>query len=92
MQPDEIEDLNDPNLKFVSITEGQLARAQAQIGSCEVCDPEAEIPFDWILKDVASEDGYVDYILPELAQCPRCRSAVNEKTLVDPSNRDDHND
>lgn len=83
MQPDEIEDLNDPDLKFVSITEGQLARAQAQIGSCEVCDPAAEIPFDWLLGDLANEQGYVDYIIPQLARCPRCRSEVHEKTLVE---------
>ena len=83
MQPDEIEDLNDPDLKFVSITEAQLARAQAQIGSCEVCDPDAEIPFDWLLGDLANEQGYVDYIIPQLARCPRCRSEVHEKTLVE---------
>jgi hypothetical protein len=82
--PEEIEDFNDPDLRFVSITEGQRARAQAQIGSCEACDPEAETPFDWLLIDVASEDGYVDYILAEPARCPRCRSEVHEKTLVEP--------
>ena len=86
MQPrEEIEDFNDPDLRFVSITEGQLARAQAQIDSCEACDPDAEIPFDWLLKDVATEHGYVDYILPEPARCPRCRAPIHEKTLVDPS-------
>ena len=86
MQPrEEIEDFNDPDLRFVSITEGQLARAQAQIDSCEACDPEAEIPFDWVLKDVATERGYVDYILPEPARCPRCRAQVHEKTLIERS-------
>ena len=84
LSPDEIEDLNDPELRFVSVTKDQLVRAQAQIGSCEACDPRTEIPFDWLLRDVASEKGYVDYIIPEPARCPRCRSDVHEKTLVEP--------
>jgi hypothetical protein len=84
LSPEEIEDLNDPELRFVSITKDQLVRAQAQIGSCEACDPDAEIPFDWLLRDVAIEQGYVDYIIPEAVPCPRCRSEVHEKTLVEP--------
>jgi hypothetical protein len=82
--PDEIEDFNDPDLRFVSITEDQLALAQTLIGSCEACDPEAEIPFDSLLRDVASEQGYVDYVIPGPVHCPRCRSEVHEKTLVRP--------
>jgi hypothetical protein len=82
--PGEIDDFNDPDLRFVSVTDGQLARAQAQIGSCEACDPEAEIPFDWLLRDEVSERGYVDYIIPEPARCPRCKSQIHEKTLVEP--------
>jgi hypothetical protein len=50
--PDEIEDFNDPDLRFVSIAEDQLALAQTLIGSCKACDPEAEIPFDSLLRDV----------------------------------------
>jgi hypothetical protein len=82
--PDEIDDFNDPDLRFVSITEDQLARAQTQFGSCEACDPDSEIPFDWLLRDVASEQGYVDYIIPGPVRCPRCHSEVHEKTLVHP--------
>jgi hypothetical protein len=84
LSPDEIEDFNDPRLRFVSITKDQLVRAQAQIGSCEACDPDAQIPFDWLLRDVASERDYVDYIIPEPTHCPRCGSDVHEKTLVEP--------
>jgi len=82
--PGEIEDFNDPELRFVSITAGQLTLAQRQIASCEACDPDAEIPFDWLLRDVASERGYVDYIIPAPAHCPRCHAEVHEKTLVHP--------
>ena len=32
---------------------------------------------------LANEQGYVDYIIPQLARCPRCRSEVHEKTLVE---------
>ena len=85
LSPEDIEDLNDPDLRYVAITKDQLVRAQSQIGSCEACDPGADIPFDWLLCGVASERGYVDYIIPEPAQCPRCRAEVHEKTLVEPT-------
>jgi hypothetical protein len=85
LSPEDIEDLNDPELRYVTITKDQLLRARAQIGSCEACDPIAEIPFDWLLTSVATDKGYVDYIIPEPAYCPRCRSEVYEKTLVEPT-------
>ena len=85
LSPEDLEDLDDPELRYVAITKDQLMRAQAQIGSCEACDPIAEIPFDCLLTSVATEKGYVDYIIPEPAYCPRCRGEVHEKTLVEPT-------
>lgn len=63
LSSDDLRDLNDPGLRYVSITKDQLLRAQAEIGSCKACNPKAEIPFDWLLKDVADENGYVDYVI-----------------------------
>ena len=31
--------------------------------SCDECNPEAEIPFDWVLRAFADARDYVDYIL-----------------------------
>jgi hypothetical protein len=61
-----------------------IRRAQGAITSCESCNQNAELPFDWILDEVTGCDGSrTDYILTEPARCPRCSSAVIEKTLVE---------
>jgi len=79
------EDSNDTDLRYVSISPDQLSRAQENIASCAACNSEdAEIPFDWLLREVAGEKGCVDYILGEPARCPRCGAEIHEKTLVEP--------
>jgi len=42
------------------------------VESCEKCNPEAEIPFDWVLRAFA--DAYVDYILPAPGLRPKFRA------------------
>jgi hypothetical protein len=82
---DDLRDLADPDLRYVAITTEQLLKAQSGIAACIECQPEAEIPFDWLLSDVASERGYVDYIIPATARCPNCGCEVSEKTLIEPN-------
>ena len=53
LSSDDLHDLNDPDLKYVSITKDQLVRAQAGISSCGACNPDADSPFDWLLRDIA---------------------------------------
>ena len=61
-----------------------IRRAQEAIASCESCNKDAELPFDWILDEVTGCDGSTtDYFLTEPAQCPRCGCTVMEKTLVE---------
>jgi hypothetical protein len=61
-----------------------IRRAQDAITSCESCNKEAELPFDWILDEVTGRDGSTtDYFLTESVRCPRCGSVVIEKTLVE---------
>jgi hypothetical protein len=61
-----------------------IHRAQDSISSCEVCNKDAELPFDWILDEVTGHDGSrTDYFLTEPARCPRCGSTIIEKTLVE---------
>jgi len=81
---DDLRDLEDSDLKFVPVTLMQLARGVTQVESCENCNPEAGIPFDWILRAIADAKDYVDYILPAPGICPKCRAEIHEKTLVQP--------
>jgi len=89
---DDLRDLEDPELLLVPVTTDQLKLAQEDIEGCEACDPEAEIPFDWVIRDHVTNQGYVDYILPAPAKRPKCKAAIHEKTLVMPVvNPDAHN-
>ena len=61
-----------------------IHRAQEAISSCESCNNDAELPFDWILDEITGRDGSTtDYFLTESVRCPRCGCGVNEKTLVE---------
>ncbi len=51
--------------------------------SCKACNPEADIPFTWVLDRVSGQDQtVVDYLLSEPAKCPRCQGPVFVETLV----------
>jgi hypothetical protein len=79
------DDADDPDLKYIAVTREQLVRAQAGIESCVECNPDgAEVFFDFLLREVSDEKGYVDYIIPKPARCPRCNAEIHEKTLVEP--------
>lgn len=71
-------------VKIIALSSATIRRAQDAIASCEACNSEAELPFDWILDEVTGRSGSVtDYFMPEPARCPRCGSAIIEKTLVE---------
>jgi hypothetical protein len=59
--------------------------AIAQVASCEACNPDAaEFPFECILDRVMLFSGvHMDYLMLEPPACPRCKTTVNEKTLVE---------
>ena len=72
------------NIHIVVLGASTILRAQDSISSCESCNTEAELPFDWILDEVTGRDGSnTDYFLTEPARCPRCGSNIIEKTLVE---------
>jgi len=79
---DDLCDREDPELQFVPVSIQQLARAQVE--SCEKCNPEAKIPFDWVIRACADAKDYVDYVLPAPGLCPKCGARIHEKTLVQP--------
>src|SRR5262249_53202267 len=73
-----------PSVQLVTVDTAVANKAEQQIESCEQCHPDdAEIPFDWILRDVTSKHGPYEFVLTEPVRCPTCKRPVTEKTLVD---------
>jgi hypothetical protein len=73
------------NIAVVALSTATIRRAQNAISSCEACNSDAELPFDWVLDEVTGCDGSTtDYFLTEPARCPRCARSIIEKTLVEP--------
>ena len=72
------------SIHILALSTATIRRAQEAISSCEACNNEAELPFDWILDEVTGHSGSTtDYFLTEPARCPRCGCSVMEKTLVE---------
>lgn len=72
------------NIDLLALGANTIRRAQEAIASCEACNNDAELPFDWILDEVTGRDGSTtDYFLTEPARCPRCGCRIIEKTLVE---------
>lgn len=72
------------NIHILTLGASTIRRAQEAISSCEACNKDAELPFDWILDEVTGRDGSTtDYFLTEPARCPRCGATIIEKTLVE---------
>jgi len=72
----------------VSVSQSAVVQAESAIMGCIRCTSDATLPFWRILdgaRSYAEED--IAYILPALASCPKCRSAIDEATLVTPKPR-----
>jgi hypothetical protein len=47
-----------PSIELVTVGADVIRRAEKEIESCQHCHPDdAEIPFDWILRDVTGKHG-----------------------------------
>jgi hypothetical protein len=76
-----------PDIEFITVDPATTEEAEQLIESCEYCHPDdAEIPFDWILADVAGKRGAYEFMLGEPARCPNCKHTITEKTLIEPKN------
>lgn len=72
------------SLTILALSAATIRRAQDAIASCEACNNDAELPFDWVLDEITGCNGSTtDYFLTEPARCPRCGGAIMEKTLVE---------
>jgi hypothetical protein len=73
----------------ISVSQNAVVQAESAILGCSECAPGATTPFWQIvdkLRNPTSMNGAnVDYVLPVLASCPKCRSQVDEMTLVEPA-------
>jgi len=57
--------------------------AECYVSGCYNCDQRASLPFDYVLDALTGCDPRLtEYLMCRLAQCPRCHSKINEKTLV----------
>jgi hypothetical protein len=74
-----------PSIELVTVDADVIRRAEKEIESCEHCHPEdAEIPFDWILRELTGKYAAHEFILTATARCPNCKRPLTEKTLVGP--------
>jgi len=65
------------------LSSGRIEQATTLIESCEHCDPEAEIPFDWVLDGIRGKiPGVTAYLFEKPARCGACSADVFEKTRV----------
>jgi hypothetical protein len=72
-----------PNI--VRVDKETLRQARKLVFGCQVCSPNAEIPFDSILDRVTGRDPAVtQYVFSEgTIKCPRCMRHLSESTLVE---------
>jgi predicted Zn-ribbon and HTH transcriptional regulator len=79
-------DLSIEEADIVLVDSALLAEAEEWIAGCEHCSDQTEYSFDQILDSLTGNDPTkTEYLLEREAKCPRCRSAVNEKSLVCPA-------
>jgi len=68
----------------VPIDVATVRKAEDQIESCEGCNRDASMPFEWILDrltDMGPNEAL--YILETSAKCPKCGMLIKEKTLIE---------
>ena len=73
------------NKLLVAVSQHTVFLAELSIAGCRACSPSASVPLVHILDSLGKHPpGTADYILPVLASCPQCHSALDERTLVLP--------
>jgi hypothetical protein len=70
-------------LEIAFIEDPLVLGAENYVSGCFHCDERASLPFDYVLDAITGCDPRLtEYLMSRLAQCPRCSSKINEKTLV----------
>ena len=70
--------------RIILVCSAAVSELQRLLIGCQTCSDDAELPFDAILHRVTGNDpSLTNYVLEHPANCPRCRSEITEKTLVE---------
>ncbi len=71
---------------LVSVSQNAVLQGELSIVGCCSCSAAAKLPFWRILDSFRNYSvDHVQYILPVLAHCPRCRGPIDETTAVQPN-------
>jgi hypothetical protein len=70
---------------LISVSQTAVIQAELAIDGCSSCSIDASLPF-WRVLDSFRRytPDQVEYILPVLGLCPKCRNGIDETTLVKP--------
>ena len=70
---------------LISVSQTAVIQAELAIDACSHCSMEASLPFWRVLDSFRNYTAdQVDYILPVLGLCPKCRHGLDETTMVKP--------
>ena len=67
----------------IAVSQHTVFLAESVLAGCASCSDSARVPFARVLDVIGKhEAGCVDYILPVLANCPKCHVSLDEWSLV----------
>ena len=70
--------------RIILVCSAAVTELERLLVGCEKCSKGAALPFDGILERVTGNDpSSTAYVLEHPANCPRCRSEIKEKTMVE---------
>ena len=74
---------------LISVSQAAVVQGELAIEACIRCSPgDAAVPFWKVLHSFRRYDlDQVEYILPVLGRCPKCRGQIDETMLVKPKLR-----
>jgi hypothetical protein len=73
-----------PSIELVTVGPAAIRNVESQIAGCEKCRPnESQIPLNCVLADMLDKRGAYEFVLTEVAHCPRCRASLSEQSLAE---------
>jgi hypothetical protein len=74
---------------IIAVSQHTVLQAELAIVGCISCTDRATVPLTRVLDKLRKQPpGRVDYILPVLAICPKCKASLDEWALVAPKDYD----
>ena len=69
----------------IAVSQLSVFLAESRVVGCSMCSSRATIRFERLLDEITGRKEQPSYVLPFLAACPSCDSAIAETTLVQTS-------